>query len=110
MTLKKAAFERVVISACDGAVEKAQVHALILDLGDLLDEDGIDKRAEMISRTVAKPEHQQEVLRVAALLAHVSGGVSAEEQQLLEKLCTLFRLSPEALGQALSEAESALAD
>ena len=107
---ERAAFEHVVLSACEGVVGQGQVHALVADLEDQMHEDGIDKRVKMVSRTVSKPEHAQEVLRVAALLAHVSGGVSTEERDVLEKLTESFGSDEDALKRALSEAEQALSD
>ncbi len=101
-------FETVVVTACQGTVAEQQIHALIEDLHDLLSEDGVDKRVSMVARSISKPEHQQEVLRVAALLAHVSGGVSDVERDVLEKLRTAFSLGPDSLARALKEAEKAV--
>lgn len=106
---ERAAFEHVVVTACQGAVMDGQIHALIEDLSDLLSEDGPDKRVEMVAKTISRADHQQEVLRVAALLAHVSGGVSDVERALLCKLQKSFGLDDSALARALAEAESALA-
>jgi len=105
---ERSAFERVVVTACEGTVAEQQIHALIEDLHDQLSEDGIDKRVAMVSRSISKPEHQQEVLRVAALLAQVSGGVSQVERDVLDKLCTAFSLGQDALTRALAEAEKAV--
>lgn len=107
---ERAAFEQVVVTACQGAVAEGQVHALIEDLADLMQEDGIDKRIEMVARTISKVDHQQEVLRVASLLAQVSGGVSDEERDVLVKLQRAFELDDAALARALSEAEGAVAE
>lgn len=107
---ERAAFQHVVISACEGIVAEGQVRALIADLEDQVAEDGADKRVEMVARTANKPEHAEEVLRVAALLAHVSGGVSDVERQMLDKLVAAFGLGQDALEKALGEAERALAD
>ena len=104
------AFQHVVLSACEDRVAEPQVKALLADLADQLDEDGVDKRVQMVARTITRPEHAQEVLRMAALLAHVSGGVSAEELSVLEKLAAGFSLDGAALQRALDEAEQALAD
>jgi tellurite resistance protein len=103
-----AAFKHVVVSACRGAVAERQVDALLLDLAQQLEEDGMDKRIKMVSRIVSRPDHARDVLRIAALLAHVSGGVSAVERQVLGKLTSAFELSAEALESALAEAEQAL--
>jgi tellurite resistance protein len=105
---EREAFEQVVVTACQGAVGEGQIHALIEDLNDLLSEDGIDKRIDMVAKSIVKRDHQQEVLRVAALLAHVSGGVSQEEREVLEKLRGAFDLEPGSLDRALREAESAV--
>ena len=104
-----AAFKHVVVSACAGRVGERQVDALLADLTQQLDEDGMDKRIQMVSRVASRPEHACEVLRIAALLAHVSGGVSDVEREVLEKLTQAFRLLPDALDSALGEAERVLA-
>ncbi|MFO0571526.1 MAG: tellurite resistance TerB family protein [Polyangiaceae bacterium] len=104
---ERTAFEQVVVTACQGAVAEGQVHALIEDLSDLLGEDGLDKRIEMVARSISKVDHQQEVLRVAALIAQVSGGVSDVERGVLTALQKAFGLDDAALGRALREAENA---
>lgn len=106
---EREAFEHVVLSACEGTVGRGQVHALVADLEDQLEEDGLDKRVSMVTKTVSKAEHAQEVLRVAALIAHVSGGVSDVERDVLQKLTAEFSLGPEALARAIEEAAAALA-
>jgi len=107
--MERATFEQVVVTACQGAVAEGQVHALIEDLADLMHEDGIDKRIAMVARSISKVDHQQEVLRVAALLAQVSGGVSPEERDVLVKLQQAFALDEAALARAIAEAERAVA-
>jgi tellurite resistance protein len=106
---ERAAFKHVVVSACVGRVGERQVDALLADLSQQLSEDGMDKRIQMVSRVVRVPEHACEVLRIAALLAHVSGGVSDVEREVLEKLTEAFQLLPDALDSALGEAERVLA-
>src|SRR5580692_10954414 len=62
-------FERVVVAACGGTVAPQQVGALVSDLRDQLEEDGIDRRIEMLAGTVTKKDHALEILRIAGLLA-----------------------------------------
>jgi tellurite resistance protein len=102
------AFQHVVLSACQDSVAEAQIAALIADLEEQVQEDGVDKRVKMVARTISRPEHAREVLRVAALIAHVSGGVSQSERDVLEKLAQAFQLDAEALERALGDAERAL--
>lgn len=102
------AFQHVVLSACQGFVAEAQIVALIADLEDQAVEDGTDKRVKMVARSISRPEQAREVLRVAALIAHVSGGVSQTEREVLEKLTAAFKLDTDALEEALSDAERAL--
>jgi tellurite resistance protein len=102
------AFEKIVLSACGGSVTAAQLHALLADLADLLEEDGADKRAHMVARAIARPEQAREVLRVAALIAEVSDGVSEVERRTLDRLAEEFRLPPGAVDAALVEVERAL--
>ena len=108
-TTEQTAFQHVVLAACGGFVVERQVSALLSDLQDLLAEDGIDKRIDMVARQVTKPEHAREVLRVAALLAEVSGGVSEIERSVMARLTERLGLPAGALDQALVDAKSALA-
>ncbi len=107
---ERTAFKHVVLTACGDKIASGQVDALVADLADQLDEDGMDKRIEMVARAITKPEHAREVLRLAGLLAHVSGGVSGEERDILQRLARQFQLEDGALDVALSEVTLALAD
>lgn len=106
---ERAAFQSVVANACGDVVQHAQLDALVADLCEQLAEDGTDKRARMIARTITKPEHQIEVLRIAALMAHISGGVSQQERLVLDQLAAGFKLPEGAVDEALQESEGVLA-
>ncbi len=103
-------FEHVVLTACEGKVAERQISALLEDLKEQLSEDGLDKRIQMVARTVNKPDHAREVLRVAALLAQVSGGVSDVERSTLERLAGELGLDIQTLDSALDEASQALSE
>ena len=103
------AFQHVVLAACGGFVLERQVRALLSDLSDLLAEDGIEKRIDMVARAVTKPEPAREVLRVAALLGEVSGGVSEVERGVMARLAERLGLPAGSLEHAVAEAKSALA-
>jgi tellurite resistance protein len=103
------AFERVVLAACGGAVAAPQILALVGDLADQLEEDGVDRRIEMIAQNVTKKEHAREVLRIAALLAHASDDVSDVEREVLAKLARQFGIDPGEVDTALAEAKDAIA-
>jgi len=105
---EQAAFQHVVVSACAGRVDEQQVSALLADLHDQLQEDGMQKRIEMVARTITREDHAREVLRVSSLLAHVSGGVSLVERGVLDKLAAEFKLTNAAVEQAIEEAAHAL--
>ena len=105
---ERAAFQSVVHIACNGTVQPAQLEALIADLCEQLAEDGIEKRARMVARTITRRDHQLEVLRIAALMAHISGGVSDSERAVLDHLARGFDLPENDVERALSEADSAL--
>ncbi|MCC6214323.1 MAG: TerB family tellurite resistance protein [Polyangiaceae bacterium] len=107
---ERAAFQHVVLAACEGRVAAPQVDALLADLEEQLGEDGLDKRISMVVRLVTRADHAKEVLRVASLLAHVSGGVSEVERSVLDRLAEGFALSPAEVEQALAEAGRAVAD
>jgi len=106
---ERAAFQSVVAHACGDVVQISQLQALIADLCEQLAEDGIVKRTRMVARTITKPEHQLEVLRIAALMAHISGGVSDQERSVLEQLARDFGLTDEVVEEALKDSEGALA-
>ena len=105
---ERAAFQSVVTIACNGQVQSTQLQALLADLCEQLAEDGIEKRARMVARTITRRDHQLEVLRIASLMAHISGGVSASEREVLDHLVRDFDLEPAAVDNALAEAELAL--
>jgi len=107
---EQAAFQHVVVSACAGKVLEHQVSALLADLHDQLGEDGMQKRIEMVARAITREDHAREVLRVSSLLAHVSGGVSSVEREVLDKLAAEFKLTDAAVEQAIEEAAHVLTE
>jgi tellurite resistance protein len=102
-------FEMVVVAACGGAVASQQITALVGDLADQLEEDGLDRRIETLTGVVVKKEHALEVLRIAGLLALSSEDVSAVERETLEKLAARWDLGPEAVDTALADVKTAMA-
>lgn len=108
--VEHSAFQHVVVTACAGRVSEGQVAALLADLQDQLTEDGMAKRVQMVARAITREDHAREVLRVSSLLAQVSGGVSAVEREVLDKLAAEFKLSRAAVEQAIEEAAHALDD
>jgi tellurite resistance protein len=105
---ERLAFESVVAAACDNAVQVAQLDALIADLREQLAEDGVEKRARILGRAIARRDHQLEVLRIASLMAHISGGVSEHERSVLEQIARGFDLPSGSVDRALMQAEVAL--
>ena len=105
---ERAAFQSVVTVACNNEVQPAQLQALLADLCKQLADDGIEKRARMVARSITKPDQQIEVLRIAALMAHISGGIHVSERDVLDQLATGFDLGAGAVDKALGEAEAAL--
>jgi tellurite resistance protein len=106
---EKRTFERVVVAACGGMVAPSQITALVSDLGDQLQEDGVDRRVDVLSKALTKPEHALEVLRVAALLALSTDDVSPVEREVLGKIAKATGLGPGAVDQAIAEVRTALA-
>jgi hypothetical protein len=98
-------FERVVVEACGGTVTSQQIAALVGDLHHHLRAGGIDRRVQSIAASVSKREHAEEVLRVAALMAQASGGVSDADRDVVAKLAACLGLE---VGDALSGATKAL--
>jgi tellurite resistance protein len=106
---EKQTFERVVTAACGGAVPQRHIADLVSDLGDQLEEDGIDKRIQTIGKAIGRREHALEILRIATLIAQVSEDVSAIERNVLEKMATAFKLPPTEVDAALVDVKNALA-
>lgn len=101
-------FETVVHEACQNTVQRGEVRALVSDLLDQLTEDGVDQRIRMVSGSISNGDHKHEVMRIAALMAHISGGVLDSEREVLNKLATGFGLSQDAVTSALDAAQSVL--
>jgi tellurite resistance protein len=102
-------FEHVVVAACGGTVPAQQVAALMSDLRDQLEEDGLERRIGMVARTITKREHALEVLRIAGLLAQASDDVSPVEREVLGKIAKQCNLEPGAVDSALADVSKALA-
>jgi tellurite resistance protein len=101
-------FQRIVVAACGGTVAPHQVGALISDLHDLLEEDGLDGRIERLATTVTKRDHALEVLRIAGLLGQASNDVSKVEREVLCKIAKKCGLDHTAVDKALEEVRVAL--
>jgi tellurite resistance protein len=101
-------FEKVVAEACENTVQPGKVHDLVSDLCDQLEEDGFDGRIERVAAGVADDEHRHEVLRIASLMAHISGGVDETERKVLEDLAKSFGMSSGDVDDALKQAGQAL--
>lgn len=101
-------FERIVTAACGGAVPPGHVAALVSDLADQLEEDGLERRIERLSHGVQRHEQAVEVLRIAALIARVSEEVSDVERGVLVKLAAACRLGEDAVDTALAAVEASL--
>ncbi len=101
-------FETVVSEACKNSVQQADLSALVADLREQLDEDGAAHRISMVAQVVSEGEHKLEVLRIAALMAHISGGVDDSERKLMDDLAQQFGLDQQAVDTALQQAQLAL--
>ena len=106
---ERKAFERVVVSACGGAVSPSQIGSLVSDLQDQLDEDGLDRRVSQIAASLQKKDHAIEVLRIAALLADTSEGVSPVERDVLGKIADKCGLEASEVDRAIADVRAALA-
>ncbi len=103
------AFGRLVWEICGGRISEGQLQALVQDLGSQLREDGLARRLAMVAKAVVDLEHRREALRVAALLATVSAGVSEVERDVLLQFAQELALGPEEVGGAIANAQTALA-
>jgi tellurite resistance protein len=105
---ERRAFERVVATACGGAVAPKHIASLVADLADQLAEDGLEKRLEMLSGVVTKREHAMEVLRIAALIARASDNVSDVERSVLIKLAGACGLEESFVDTAIKDVDEAM--
>jgi hypothetical protein len=99
---------RAVISA-GGPVSDKQVDGLLLGLARAVALDGATERLSRLSYMVSKPAHQQEILRIAALVSKASGGVRPAERAVLDKIAQGFSLAASAVDGAIANANAALA-
>ncbi len=105
---ERRAFERIVTVACGGAVAPRHIADLISDLADQLAEDGLETRLQRLGEGIARREHAQEVIRIAALIAQCSEDVSAVERSVLEKLARSCKLEATEVDLALVDVQKAL--
>lgn len=106
---ERAVLVAVVEAGSAGSVTGRQVEALLADLAEQLEEDGAEARIAWVARMVRKPEQKADVLRIAAVLAHASAGVSEVERDTLLKLGQAMGIEGAAVDQALADAAAALA-
>jgi tellurite resistance protein len=98
---------RAVISA-GGPVSDKQVDSLLLGLAKAVAMDGATERLSRLSYMVSKPAHQQEILRIAALVSKASGGVRPAERAVMDKIAQGFSLAPSSVDAAIANADAAL--
>lgn len=106
---ERAAFERLVVVACDGAVSRGQIASLLGDLEAQLEEDGEDARIREAARSFRRPAHAEEALRVAVVMARSSDDVSAEERRTIERIASACGLPAGAVDEAFREVDHVLA-
>ena len=97
------------LSRLDPATDQIQVYRHHAEAPDSLAADGIERRLESVSRSVTRADHRTEVLRVAALVAQVSGGVSEQERAVMERLAGVLGLASADVDQAVADALAVLA-
>ncbi len=103
-------FTLVVLEASQRRVPERQVSAIVLDLATQLADDGLASRLQRLGKAVVRTSDRREALRIAALLAQVSAGVSEPERQVLERLASVWELEPSAVDEALTEVAMTLGD
>jgi tellurite resistance protein len=105
---ERSTFETVVAQACHNTLKPSELHRLVTDLCDLLDSQGMDQRVSRICAAVVSNEHKLEVVRIGALMAHISGGVKPQERTVLDQIAAALGLDADAVQVALDQAEQAL--
>jgi len=101
-------FTLVLLEASNRRVSERQVQAIVSDLATQLAEDGLERRLARLRMAIARPNDRREALRIAALLARVSSGVSDVELSVLRRLAATWDLEPSAVDEALVEVTRSL--
>lgn len=105
---ERSTFETVVAQACQNTLKPSELHALVTNLCELLETQGMSERVSRVCAAVLSHEHKLEVLRISALMAHISGGVQTPERAVLDQLASGMGLGADAVATALGQAERAL--
>ena len=105
---RRVALVHLVLRASTGMLRDRQLQGLLEAFRERLAEEGLDRRLESVARSVEKPEHAREVVRAAALLAGVSGGLRPAERGVLQRLSARLNVDDVTLTRALQEASSVL--
>jgi tellurite resistance protein len=105
---ERRAFQHVVLQACNHVVQDELIQSLLSELSKRLATDGIETRVGAVARVLTRRDQQLEVLRTAALMAEISGGVATSERDVLESLARNCALDSSAVDQAVAEAKAAL--
>lgn len=99
-------FQHIVLTTCAGTLTRQQVETLVFALRERSLMQGRPARMLAVVQAVNWCGNAGEVLRLAALMAEASGGVSDEEHAVLDELSRRFALSPHVLAEALEEARA----
>lgn len=103
--LERAAFERLVVVACDGVVAPKQIAALVADLESQREEDGEDARIAAIATAFKRPAHAEEALRVAVVMARASDSISEVERRTIDKIAAACGLGASEIDAAFRAVE-----
>ncbi len=106
--LERSAFRSLVISSYGHELSLGKVDALLGDLAEALAQDGLERRVQVVGRSVRGLPGARSVLWVAALVAAISRGVSPEERAVLRALAGAAGLGAELAERSLEEALHAL--
>jgi len=107
--LERAAFERLVLVACDGTVSQSQIASLVSDLSVQREEDGEDARIQAVAQAFKRPSHAEEALRVAVVMARASEDVSPVERRTIDKIAAACGLAPAAVDEAFRAVDAEIA-
>lgn len=107
--VERQAFTQVVREASGKRVSERQIAAIVLDLTQQLQDDGLERRCKQLRSIITKHVHRREALLVATFLAEVSAGVSESERRVLEVLAQAFELPSTMVDEALTEVRKSLA-
>ncbi len=93
----------------DGEIASGDIDMLMEDLIDLRKSEGEAARCKLVGQTLAASNASEEGICLAAAIAYVSGGLSASELAVMEKIAAAARISSATLATIATSVRNEIA-